>query len=99
MPAYMRFRAKSSILSPNGGLFPALGAPVSESAELPIGAIESFGPAPRDCFCRIVVTEDCYIEVGDEDAASAATGDFWPAGSRDAEHVRKGQYVSVIAAA
>jgi hypothetical protein len=99
MPAYMRFRAKTSIIAPSGGQFPALGPAIGDGAERPIGSVQSFGPAPRECFCRIVVTEDCYINVGDEDSASATNGDYWPAGTRDAEHVKKGQYVSVIAAA
>lgn len=96
MPAYLRFRANESIRSPSGDLFPALGEALEDGVELPIGAVASYGPAPKSCFCRIVVTEDCFVEIGGEDAAEAGVSDFWPAGTRDAEFVRAGQYVSVV---
>lgn len=98
MPAYLRFRANQSIRTVQGEQLPALGRAIADGAELPIGVVQSYGPAPRNCFCRIVVTEDCFVEIGDEDAAQVGISDFWPAGTRDAEFVPAGQYVSVIAA-
>lgn len=98
MPAYLRFRANQSIRTSAGEHLPAVGTPIADGAELPIGGVQSYGPAPKSCICRIVVTEDCYVEIGDEDAAEAGTSDFWPAGTRDAEFVPVGKYVSVIAA-
>lgn len=99
MPAYLRFRANQSIRTVQGEQLPALGRAIADGAELPIGAVQSYGPAAKSCICRIVVTEDCYVEIGDVDAAQAGVSDFWPAGTRDAEFVAAGQYVSVVGAA
>ncbi|GAA0651433.1 hypothetical protein GCM10009424_30610 [Sphingomonas ursincola] len=99
MPAYLRFRENQSIRTSSGEHLPVLGKPIAAGAALPIGAVQSYGPANKSCMCRIVVTEDCYVEIGDEDAAEVGVSDFWPAGTRDAEFVPAGKYVSVIAAA
>lgn len=78
---------------------PLLGHRISgqPAATLEVGAVASYGPAPKDCLIRIQAGDEAgCVEIGALNAANGSASEYWPAGHFDVYEIAEGEYFSVI---
>lgn len=95
MPLHVTFHSPTAPLGTDGTSFPILGDRIGNRQTLAIsGTVVSTTAAPRQVLARIVATEDCVVEVGENNEANGSNSEVWLAGTIDVRPVPSGQFVS-----
>ncbi|SKB32323.1 hypothetical protein [Sphingopyxis flava] len=98
MPVYVTFHDSNSARGANGSPLALLGRRLLARDDITVAAeaAASSAAAPCDCLVSISATEDCAVEIGEEDAASATDSEIFLQGRHDVRVIREGEFVSAI---
>ena len=90
----------AAVTDQNGRILPILGKQITGEVLAVGAAVASSAAAPESCLVHFKAGEDCYIAIGEEDAAAADIATSFPldAGGRDTRYLAIGEFISVIAA-